>query len=243
LGLGEATDASKERLSALQTMALFKEVALKCRSLLSQLEEVVTASYYIGSELQYSHGLSIYFPWTLPEGPYFFEPVSDASRDYWIRTAFDEYETYGFAKEEAANWGSFLRTFFKATLRDVRRVDKVYKRGQEFTFLDFAVSEGERYLPINLNKSGTESSKEGDACTCPKIKNYPRRNYLSPADCLRRDDPPGGAKRRADTPEDTVSYLGWTVKGLVAEVIQPSISNNGSSAPAPHPDRSAPDRP
>lgn len=255
LGLGdEVTAGAQERLENSENSVLFRDVASLCRAVLNELEEVVPQSYYIGSDLQYSHGLSIYFPWTLPEGPYFFDPVQDDTRDFLIRTAFDEYETYGFAKPEAADWSAFLRAFFKATLRDVRTADRPYSRDKGIGLDDIEFRDEDEAPPVNLLKSTIETGKDGFDCTCPKIKNYPRRNYLSPADCRRRvtpglsvttaDRPAGGdgQNRPEQAQEQQVSYLGWAVRGLVADVIKPVTSAARSSpaagdgeSPAPEP--------
>lgn len=236
---GDIATSAQEKRADLETLSLFKDVAECCLGVLRSFPGVIPHSYYIGSDLQYSHGLSVFFPWTLPEAPFFFKAVSDDTRDFLILTAFDEYETYGFAKPENCDWSGFLRAFFKATLRDVRRFDRSYTTDESFDIRDFKLKEEGLPLPVNLQKSGMETSKEGADCTCPTIKNYPRRNYLSPADCRRRHVPGVNAVQRPGS--DEVSYLGWSLRGIVADVIdpanvvvRPSSHGTGSSSSTPY---------
>lgn len=221
----------------------------------------VLASYYVGPELQYSNGVSIYFPWTLPEDPIIFESApggggsryglswsgldraqqlmakrlaageADPPQDVQFITAFDEYAGYEFAKCDGGDWAAFLTAFFKATLRDVRRFDLRYQPVDEVDrlFVAASITEGSPFLPdrsdVDLQKSSSDKDSETD-CVCPTIKNYPRRFYLSPADCLRRCLP--SPRRDQECPPEPdeqdkelcVSYLGWNVRGFVAEAIK-----------------------
>ena len=177
----------------------------------SDTDKIVPRAFYVGPHLQYSHGISIFFPWTLPEGPITFEPIRrsyDEPKDYKLKTPFEEYKTYLFAQEQYGDWARFLIAFFKATLRNVRLVEHPYEDdpARSEKFLD----EERVTAGIDLQKS---SSSTGEEDTCPRIKNYPRRYYLSPADCTRK------AKEGAIEPQGTVSYLGWNIRGLVAEVV------------------------
>lgn len=264
----------------------FGEIAKACWDVLEALRAnqipddprrpFVLDSYYVGPELQYSNGVSIYFPWTLPEDPIIFEEVTDrgaggsygaswsaferarertekrvreetlAERegasgdkskkpptDYKLITAFDEYGRYDFARRKGGNWAAFLRVFFKATLRNVRRFDRRYieptdKREQLVRFFNVeSIPEDDAHRfdssPINLQKSSSDVDSENN-CACPTIKNYPRRFYLSPADCKRRC--PDLPKEKCVTLGDMdrkncASYLGWNVRGITAEVIKP----------------------
>jgi len=253
------------------------------KKLKTEETEFVISSYYVGPELQYSNGVSIYFPWTLPDepiifervpggggGPYYiswakFERVQELLRqqslakskpkksngdeepeDFKLVTAFDEYLDYEFAdKDNGADWASFLEVFFRATLRDVRRFDVRYENVEEDKerekvaafFRVKSLREDTVVDPaaVNLQKSGSDVDSE-TGCTCPAIKNYPRRFYVSPRDCLRRCCHPhsdkgchekggGDCYHRVDSKDEQdkkicVSYLGWNVRGIVAEVIK-----------------------
>lgn len=228
-------------------LKIFEQIALRCRDVLDEIrvKRFVRRSYYVGPELQYSHGLSIYFPWTLPQNPIMFEPTNGTpggggyglvSDDFIFKTAFDEYKEYDFAKCNAGDWTSFLERFFRATLRNVRRFDFEYVKStgdKSSVFFDDKpiIDEVPPFIPpgtIDLQKSSSSTGDEDD-CLCPTVKNYPRRFYLSPEDCLRRCTLPG--EMEPDTKPDPdcdpdkvdeehcVSYLGWNVTGLVASVI------------------------
>jgi hypothetical protein len=223
----------------LDVIKKFGLIARRCRAVLREIKtkRFVLSSYYIGPALQYSNGVSIYFPWTLPDEPVIFEPVGGPPtgvsagrygiswtgldklqklpKDYTFKTAFDEYKTYKFAKESGGDWARFLESFFRATLRDVRRFDFRYVKPQAKDvpyFFDKVQRPEPLIVPpqdVNLQKSSSDNDSEED-CTCPEIKNYPRRFYLSPADCHRRDP---------ETAQPPVSYLGWNIRGLAARVI------------------------
>lgn len=204
-----------------------KDVVASCLGVLKAIKQMVPESYYIGPELQYSHGLSIYFPWTRPERPYFFTRIGEGDNEFRLRTPFQTYREYKF--DRSSGWTTFLESFFKATLRRVRRAER------EFSLIDDAkhpdsglVSQNvfptPQFLAISLQKSSSDTGRD-DGETSLTIKNYPRRNYLSPADCGRRIDKPGpvlpGEETRFKDPQSPpVSYLGWNITGLVAEAIE-----------------------
>ncbi len=208
----------------------FRDIGYACLRVLNHFKErrkaVVPFAYYVCPALQYSHGLSIYFPWTLPNDPIIFEPVPDSyghwprrgePTNYSLKTAFDEYKEYDFAKCEGGEWANFLVSYFRATLRNVRRADERFMPvtdARDLRFFEEKVIRENPAPPVNLQKSSSSTGDEGD-CVCPTIKNYPRRYYLSPVDCHSQEK---GTTGPSDT-SDHVSYLGWHLRGIVAEVI------------------------
>lgn len=181
--------------------------------------QIVPLAYYVGPQLQYSHGISIYFPWTLPEGPITFEPrptTATKPKEFELRTPFEEYTTYLFATLQYGDWRRFLVAFWRATLRNVRLVE--YTREEDPKRVDDNYRNEFRTAVIDLQKS---SSSTGEEDECPQIKNYPRRFYLSPRDChFRSDESQRASPALVVTDEpDKVSYLGWNIRGLVADVI------------------------
>ncbi len=74
------------------------------RLVLEAVDAAVVSSGTTGSELQHSHGLSIYFPWSF--------------RDF-----FPEYRALRFAEE--TGWAEFLETYLRATQR-MRRFQSAY---------------------------------------------------------------------------------------------------------------------
>jgi len=192
---------------------------------------IVEQSYYIGAELQYSHGLSIFFPWTLPTEPYFF---TKSGNEWVLRTAFETYCEYDFAEE--SKWSEFLEAFYKATLRKVRRSEREFYLQPNGSLEEGLVGEhidapGE-VLAIDLQKSSSDTGK-ADPEVWSTVKNYPRRNYLSPTDCARKLENAGrrefGCRDFQQRDQPPVSYLGWNIAGLVAEVI-----GAVPAQPAPH---------
>ena len=218
----------KDALLRWPPIRVLENIAKACQEIIGtfQNENVVTRSYYVCPQLQYSHGVSIYFPWTLPEGPITFE--EQERKPPLIKTPFEEYQTYEFSKYEYGDWAATLRAFFKATLRNVRTVEYEYKPDHIVFFkrevLDKAEHVERKTPAIDLLKSGTSSGEE-DEFDFLRIKNYPRRFYLSPADCNRMlpvYGPGGNATATRDkvmADPGQVSYLGWNIRGFIAEVI------------------------
>jgi hypothetical protein len=192
---------------------------------------IVPKAYYVGPQVQYSHGVSVFFPWSLPEGPITFEPVEGSGADpneFDFKTPFEIYSKYLFAEEHYGDWSRFLDAFYRATLRDIRRVEFEYNEAAidvDLFFEDKAIG-GERVVPaVDLQKTSSDTGE--DDCNCTTVKNYPRRFYVSPADCLRLM-PVFGLPGKPDPNDENiifspgdkkVSYLGWNIRGLVAEVI------------------------
>jgi hypothetical protein len=224
---GDKSIPIKTHLRGWEPIPKLERIADVCKQIIGifQTENVVTRSYYVCPQLQYSHGVSIYFPWTLPEGPITFEPYG--SDEPILMTPFDQYKKYEFGKCDYGDWVRTLEAFFRATLRNVRRVEYEYKPDENVFFRGEVIKEAlhvERSTPaIDLLKSGSSSGDE-DEFDFPRIKNYPRRFYLSPADCKRRMTIVGPGFEPA-TNENViaepgkVSYLGWNIRGFMAEVI------------------------
>jgi hypothetical protein len=239
------TEVSTWVTTGTETGLRFKKISEACKAVLKefQLDEfgyspegIVPYSYYICPDLQYSHGLSIYFPWTLPQDTIFFEPhggnSSYPSESYDLRTAFDEYKEYEFASPDGVDWAAFLTQFFKATLRNVRLVDYQYEQATRIS--EFVKSEALLDLPaprVDLQKSSPDTGEQDERLRA-RIKNYPRRFYLSPEDCESRSapcsklpeglkclNPEVGTEREVYTTHH-VSYLGWVIRGLLKEVIR-----------------------
>jgi hypothetical protein len=218
----EETDISDNAL-----LLTAKEIITGCIDVMNEVEELVPSShsYYIGSELQYSHGISIYFPWTLPAGPYFSKPMK-SRKEYRMETPFETYSRYSFVRE--SEWGVFLNMFFKATLRNMRRGNRTFALKNDLTSLADGMVQ-ENHVPFrhnaflsDLTKSSPDTARVDDLSFT--IKNYPRRNYLSPGDCPRKiaeaKSLKPGSPEFQNPKSPPVSALGWNFSTLVAEVIQ-----------------------
>ena len=241
--MGYNGDASS-RFKTTELLMIFRDIIDSCIDVVNEVEGtrhangavktqgIVEQSYYIGSDLQYSHGVSIFFPWTLPAEPYFF--TRGGNNEWVLRTAFETYCEYDFAQE--SQWSTFLEAFFKATLRKVRRSTRDFALQDTGQLAAGLVKETQHppseVLAIDLQKSSSDTGKV-DPEVWSTVKNYPRRNYLSPSDCARKLNTAGrrvhGCDEFKDQDQPPVSYLGWNITGIVAEVV------GAGAAPAPPP--------
>jgi len=239
--LEDLTTTVKVYFTPWPLIKILTDIAYWCRQITEVFRcgEIVPYRYYVGPQMQYSNGISIYFPWTLPEGPITFEPENEwepKPQNYYLMTPFEEYKTYRFASCEYGDWSQFLEAFFRATLRNVRVVEYDYTeddRNLRF-FNKIPRAENERVTPvIDLQKSSS-STGEPDDSDYFQVKNYPRRFYISPADCKRRMDIYGingkGQPTEAEVTDKPckVSYLGWNIRGLLAEVVDLPKWNRGN---------------
>jgi hypothetical protein len=96
---------------------VLEEMAQACKDVIGVLtpesdaltDGPIVQADFSGPDCQYSHGLSIYFPWT--------RPVEDASEH-----VLKNYRNYAFVTElPGASWLHFLNDYFKATLRKPMR--------------------------------------------------------------------------------------------------------------------------
>jgi hypothetical protein len=239
-----ARNIPKQDLLAWEDLQELQKIVIAARNVLEafRTQGIVPRAYYVGPKVQYSHGLSVFFPLTLPEGPITFEPVEGSGpepKEYIFRTPFEVYSKYLFAGEHYGDWARFLDAFFRATLRDVRRRENQYL-DDDILFFRQKPLKGERIVPaIDLQK--TDSNTAEDEIQSTPIKNYPRRFYISPADCKRKL--PIFGLPESPIPDDCnvvsepgkVSYLGWNIRGLVAEVIglPPEQGEPGPEPPCP----------
>jgi len=173
-----------------------------CEAVRSRLQEtnkpdgLVVHTDFFGPVYQYSHGLSVYFPWA--------PPVHDdpplPGDDILLR-----YKDYAFTKQLGEDsWLSFLEDYFKATLRESREVeDDAYKTievvakaegrarvsaagngtftGAPAVSMVDALDDGGRKSSPELSDREGKSSPEltGGGCGC-SVKNYPMRFTQSP---------------------------------------------------------------
>jgi Clostripain family len=151
-----------------------------CMDVMVELGRLVVHSDHYGSKYQYSHGLSIYFPWS--------RPVEDEAN-----AILQRYDEYAFTSELAdSSWLSFLTTYFKETQRETRATEDseraieaggpiiqqenineelkpAFNAAQAFVSPFGSLS---RVKP-SPELAGVKPSPEvGAACSCPTIKNY-----------------------------------------------------------------------
>jgi hypothetical protein len=153
---------------------------------------LIVRSDFFGPLYQYSHGLSVYFPWAPPlqDNP----PLP--GDDILLR-----YQDYAFTKELGDDsWLSFLEEYFEATLRESREVEddayealKIVAKAEtgakigaagNGTFIGSAavgVDALDRKVSPELDDPGRKSSPEltSGGCGC-SVKNYPMAFIKSP---------------------------------------------------------------
>lgn len=133
-------------------------------------ERIIVAADFAGPEYQYSHGLSVYFPWSKP------------SEDSQVLSKYAGYRIS--EKEFATSWLNFLEVYFEATKRLPRQTEEPHFNPTE----EQKLKEDKMSLVYSIySDGGSRGSQDGLAgpktdpkdptggdCTCPSIKNYPR---------------------------------------------------------------------
>jgi hypothetical protein len=136
------------------------------------VEKIVVATEFAGPTYQYSHGLSVYFPWS--------ERASD-------RQLLHDYTKYKF---NDTGWLSFLKSYFEKTRRASQKTESleaahsmgvaVHAEDEEQQLAEDLVSlvfNGEGLLSgeTSLADAGKVSptDRTGNECSCQTIKNYP----------------------------------------------------------------------
>jgi hypothetical protein len=167
-GLGDLREACTTLMGKLEPVEARNDV-------LKRFEALVIHSKHFGWKSQYSHGLSIYFPWS--------EPVRKSNT-----TVLTDYEAYAFSEtfKGHESWLDFLKDYFRKTQR-LSRGTEDKKRGSAHKFVDIAAlgvdgiaSELEQLWEGILEKptGGSEKPTGGSGnCDCPSIKNYPRDKF------------------------------------------------------------------
>jgi hypothetical protein len=169
-------------------------VAEACAEVMIYLDAIVIRSETFGTKLQYSHGLSIYFPWSKP-----IETVVKRSKrvktdgvekdEEEEKGILARYKDYRFTKNLAPNsWFDFLNVYFETTKRKRREVEDGKTGNSRPRAIEAARHSFNRFGPLAalssgvtplalLDKPGGFMDKPGGSvgavCTCPSIKNYP----------------------------------------------------------------------
>jgi hypothetical protein len=162
---------------------------------------------FIGAGSQYSHGLSIYFPWS--------EPVEDKQE-----RALTNYKKYEFGTGPTMAWLEFLKLYFEITKRPSRlREDSDFKdqdvKYQSDPQFQQALAAARKAFSIPGLKPGNPQSvptaqeqldqkinppDAGGGCMCPSIKNYSKEFLMSPGAAAVFIEPsqnPGSNERAA----------------------------------------------
>jgi hypothetical protein len=164
----------KEDLEKLQTL---QEIYSACQDMIDVLEKgnnkLINLSSFCGAAFQYSHGQSIYFPWTKPE---------DGKMFY-------DYAEYRLSKE--TKWKQFLNVYFEKTMRKTRAEETgfTFQKGEtdeirlkkKILALIGRIGANAMSADDRLQKPGPDhpsgkygpDDPSGATCSCQTIKNYP----------------------------------------------------------------------
>ncbi|HMG72142.1 MAG TPA: clostripain-related cysteine peptidase [Pyrinomonadaceae bacterium] len=146
---------------------LFSDIATACTTVITQLEnedednserrdayraKLVVSAEFAGPDYQYSHGLSVYFPWSQPD-----------NRKFWEL----EYPRYKFNDPAKGLWMQFLNAYFERTQRkpfaDEQIQAKPGKAVKETNFEQQLLEEISN-LPFKLSRPlGGAALGDGDA--------------------------------------------------------------------------------
>jgi hypothetical protein len=151
------------RFSAGRSGPAIDAVRKAARGVLDSVDAAVLRSGTTGAELQHSHGLSIYFPWS--------------SRDF-----FTEYKNLRFAAE--TGWKKFLEVYLAATRR-MRRFQPSHLGPQNLPLKPLRTPESEQDLSgtkdveAGTRKDVEAGTRKGVACRST-MKNPPDGYYPPP---------------------------------------------------------------
>ncbi|HJQ68562.1 MAG TPA: clostripain-related cysteine peptidase [Blastocatellia bacterium] len=142
-----------------------------------RFKSLIIHSENFGWEFQYSHGLSIYFPWSKPietTPGKADDKEAEAKKDGEVQEGvLQRYEKYKFTEDLGTDsWFSFLTAYLDNTERlplvDPKGRSDVFKEAsQEFVFAPQAKTD--RVFPQLKIDPG-----QGADCACPSLKNFPK---------------------------------------------------------------------
>ena len=179
------------RPASAETTEILGKISVACNRIMEVLKRgkreeddgVIVRCESAGPAFQYSHGLSIFFPWS--------EPVGNRMWD-------NHYEQFELI--EQTSWGEFLKAYFTETQRKPRVVENdkrdepVPNPNLEPQLLIIMQKSSAKVFnndgQLNRNKSGAHDTTgpggnksgsvdpTGSECDCGSIKNYPRVTRL-----------------------------------------------------------------
>jgi Clostripain family len=167
----------EERKDELKNPTL-NEIYLACADVIGVLEKgnhnLINLSSFCGAAFQYSHGHSIYFPWSKP-----------VDGKIW----YEQYADYRLSRE--TKWRQFLNVYFEETMRKTRieetgvtfQIDETPETQLKKRILALIGQIGANAMSADdrLQKPGPDhpsgkygpDDPSGATCDCQSIKNYP----------------------------------------------------------------------
>jgi Clostripain family len=181
----------------------------RSKKLEERFSKIVVHSCHFGPEYQYSHGLSVYFPWSRPLDD---DPPTNVPQSLQARQnepgidsegILARYGNYVFNQElrkrnKDESWFDFLESYFEKTQRKPRREeegragmesdeasiesDKAIGSRVRGFFNHFGVQSNNPFPTLSKEspRVARESPRTGESCTCPSIKNYPTDTITTP---------------------------------------------------------------
>lgn len=153
-----------------------KDIVTACQGVMEKVARPLVRSLHFGSHYQYSHGLSVYFPWSRPV-----EVLKDDGKSQ-VKGTLERYKEYAFTADMGAgqSWLDFLQRYFDRTQRRSRikedglpleKQDEYEKasRGATSGPLGNGTPAGSLGPPP---PSGKPTVATGVGCSCPTIKNF-----------------------------------------------------------------------
>jgi len=145
----------------------------------------VVAADIKGPAYQYSHGLSVYFPWSRPSDD------SQIMEQYATYTFHTQFHSEPGAKVPQRSWMDFLEAYFTATQRvprgtellwELPNAEKAVKLGRDPNATAQEILNEDRLSIVYIGEGPLGGSlakddprdRTGDECSCPSFKNYPR---------------------------------------------------------------------
>lgn len=196
---------AKQIEDGLKSLPLIADIVNACDEMMKVLEKgsekLTTLAAFAGPAFQYSHGHSIFFPWTKPTD----------------RMWEQEYEEYRL--NEKTHWRKFLDVYFKQTMRATREkeLEKIGRQGKPtlpersqakretgsdklgtdqllalIGQIGAHVFAGDGSLAkpgpdAPMGSRGPDDPAGASSCTCPTIKNYP--SHVSEVDAVGKKVP------------------------------------------------------
>ncbi|HKQ05242.1 MAG TPA: clostripain-related cysteine peptidase [Blastocatellia bacterium] len=172
--------------------AKLKRIRAACQDMMKTLKRgkrgedngLIVRSGFIGPAFQYSHGLSVFFPWS--------EPVDKKFMDRYAKYKF----TLKFEKDKDSAWLDFLNTYFVETRRPLHADEPKDETDDPGTLAPTLVMQDSllsalQSIADSISGSTGQLGKgpgdpTGDDCECPSIKNYPsstntiKKDYQTP---------------------------------------------------------------
>jgi hypothetical protein len=144
---------------------------------------LIICSEFVGPDYQYSHGLSVFFPWSDPDDGFF--PNQYESYTFGKRLHGRKGSTTPVAAAGQLGWTEFLKAYLSATKRTPRTIKPGGRARQLLDLLQHISARiynadgqlgGAAPDDGNAGEKGSSRDWAGDDCSCPSIKNFPGFN-------------------------------------------------------------------